>query len=236
MARARSAREGFAFAGPHWQDLRVIVGRYLPDAEPLRRLVPLLLAGFAAAAAIGFAVQLMHGKRAAFETAQHRLELIADSAAANLKDKTLKPEQRLAKGSGREPAQGRGRRGPHHSPCRRRKRHSRRAPLDGAPSGDLLTILGPQQPLTTFGAEAGVLRLTLLDGTDALVTVRNVRRCAARFHPAGRSGTCRLAAGREARDHASRLDRSRARAACRRPLVSRSHVCARGRAVLSPWS
>ena len=28
-------------------------------------------------------------------------------------------------------------------------------------AGNLLTILGPQQPLTTFGAEAGVLRLTL---------------------------------------------------------------------------
>ena len=40
--------------------------------------------------------------------------------------------------------------------------------------GNLLTILGPQQPLTTFGAEAGVLRLTLLDGADAIVTVRNV--------------------------------------------------------------
>ena len=49
-----------------------------------------------------------------------------------------------------------------------------RAPLDGSHSGNLLTILGPQQPLTTFGADAGVLRLTLLDGTDAIVTVRNV--------------------------------------------------------------
>src|SRR6185312_13441381 len=49
-----------------------------------------------------------------------------------------------------------------------------RAPLGGSHMGNLLTILGPQQPLTTFGAEAGVLRLTLLDGTDAIVTVRNV--------------------------------------------------------------
>ena len=64
MARARSAREGFAFAGPHWQDLRAIVGRHLPNAELLRRLVPLLLAGFAAVALIGFAFQLIHGKRA----------------------------------------------------------------------------------------------------------------------------------------------------------------------------
>ena len=67
MARARSAREGFGFAGPQWQDLRILVGRYLPDAERLRRLVPLLLAGFAAVAILGFAVQLIQGKRAAFD-------------------------------------------------------------------------------------------------------------------------------------------------------------------------
>ena len=175
MARARSAREGFAFAGPHWQDLRVIVGRYLPDAEPLRRLVPLLLAGFAAAAAIGFAVQLMHGKRAAFETAQHRLELIADSAAANLKDKTLKPDSDWQKALAESLPRGAAVEGRTILLADAESGIRARAPLDGAPSGDLLTILGPQQPLTTFGAEAGVLRLTLLDGTDALVTVRNVR-------------------------------------------------------------
>ena len=54
---------------------------------------------------------------------------------------------------------------------------SRRTPRSAASrAGNLLTILGPQQPLTTFGAEAGVLRLTLLDGTDAIVTVRNIAK------------------------------------------------------------
>src|SRR4029079_7999021 len=56
-----------------------------------------------------------------------------------------------------------------------------RVPLDGSRTGNLLTILGPQQPLTTFGAEAGVLRLTLLDGTDAMVTVRNLRQTDAKL-------------------------------------------------------
>ena len=174
MARARSAREGFAFAGPHWQDLRVIVGRHLPDAERLRRLVPLLLAGFAAVATIGFAVQLIQGKRAAFEAASQRLELIADSAASTLKDKTLKssgdwqralaeslPKGALADNRMIVLANAEG-------------DIKGRAPLDGTPSGNLLTILGPQQPLTIFGADAGVLSLTLPDGTDAIVTVRNV--------------------------------------------------------------
>ena len=51
---------------------------------------------------------------------------------------------------------------------RRVRRSTARAPATCS------TILGPQQPLTTFGAEAGVLRLSLHDGTDAIVTVRNV--------------------------------------------------------------
>ena len=36
----------------------------------------------------------------------------------------------------------------------------------------LLDILGPSQPLTTFGAGAGVLQVTLNDGDEALATVR----------------------------------------------------------------
>lgn len=38
----------------------------------------------------------------------------------------------------------------------------------------LLTVLGPDQPLTTLGGSAGVLRLTLTDGQDVLATVRNL--------------------------------------------------------------
>ena len=55
---------------------------------------------------------------------------------------------------------------------RARSKAARRS--TAARRGNLLTILGPQQPLTMFGADAGVLRLTLLDGTDAIVTVRDV--------------------------------------------------------------
>jgi two-component system cell cycle sensor histidine kinase PleC len=174
MARARSAREGFAFAEPHWQDLRALVGRYLPNGERLRRLVPLLLTAFAIVAILGFALQLIHGKSVAFDSASRQLSLIADNAALNLKDETLGSSATwqsalaasLPKGATADrrvallaDAEG---------------QIQGRAPLEGSPSGNLLTILGPQQPLTTFGADAGVLRLTLLDGTDAIVTVRNV--------------------------------------------------------------
>ena len=181
MAQARSAREGFGFAGPLRLDLRDLIGRYFPEAERVRRLLPLLLAGFAAIALLGFAAELVSGKRAASAEAEHRLDLIADGTAANLKDKTLKADDDWQKaladslptralGMDRvillADAEGNIR---------------ARAPLDGAARGDLLTVLGPQQPLTTFGADAGLLRLTLPDGTDALVTVRNVNDAQAAF-------------------------------------------------------
>jgi two-component system cell cycle sensor histidine kinase PleC len=174
MARARSAREGFAFAGPNWQDFRALIGRHLPNAEILRRLVPILLLGFVAIALAGFTFQLIHGKRAALDAASTELALLADNAALNLKDKTLSSSNdwqaalatSLPKGATvgdrvalLADAEG---------------QIQGRAPLNGARSGNLLTILGPQQPLTVFGAEAGVLRFTLVDGTDAIVTVRNV--------------------------------------------------------------
>ncbi len=172
MARARSAHDGFAFAVPHWHDLRALARRHLSDTERLRRLAPLLLAGFAALVVIGFAVQLSHGKRTAFDAAQRNLELIADSTASQLKDRTRGNGWQnalaasLPKGATTDErtvlladAEG---------------DIQARAPLTGVPSGTLINALGPQQPLTTFGADAGVLRLALPDGTDAIVTVRNV--------------------------------------------------------------
>jgi hypothetical protein len=143
MARARSARGEFAFAEPHWQDLRALVGRYLPNGERLRRLVPLLLAAFAFVAILGFAQQLIHGKNVAFDAAGRQLSLIADNTALNLKDETLGSSTNwqgalaasLPKGATADSrvalladAEG---------------QIQGRAPLDGSPSGNLLTILGP---------------------------------------------------------------------------------------------
>ncbi len=120
MARARSARGGFAFAGPQWQDLRAIVSRHLPNDERLRRLVPMLLAGFVAIAFIGFAAQLINGKSAALDAARQQLSLIADNTSLGLKDQDTQLERRLAERAGGEPAQRRDRRQPGH-PARRRR-------------------------------------------------------------------------------------------------------------------
>ena len=46
-------------------------------------------------------------------------------------------------------------------------------PLPETVGKRLIDILGPSQPLTTFGAVAGVLEIPLADGTPAFATVRN---------------------------------------------------------------
>ena len=176
MARARSARgEGvFSVAGPQWQDLRQIVNLYMPSTEALRRLVPALLIGFAVIAIAGFSYQIGNGKAAALASAERQLALIADVTALHLKDETLSSStdwqgalaSSLPKGAihdGRTALIGDA-----------ESEIQARAPINSPLKGNLLTILGPQQPLTIMGADAGVLRINLLDGTDALVTVRNV--------------------------------------------------------------
>jgi len=46
--------------------------------------------------------------------------------------------------------------------------------MHGAVGRLLIDVLGPDQPLTIFAASAGVLETPLSDGTDAIVTVRNL--------------------------------------------------------------
>jgi two-component system, cell cycle sensor histidine kinase PleC len=48
-------------------------------------------------------------------------------------------------------------------------------PADITVHGQLPDRLGASQPLTTFAEKAGVLRITLADGTDALATVRTLK-------------------------------------------------------------
>jgi len=154
----------------------VVLDGRLPSAESLRQLVPLLLIGFGLVAALGFSYQISSGKDATIRSAERQLALMADVAALELEAEALSSSAdwqgplaaSLPKGSTSDgrvallaDAEG---------------EIQARAPIDSGYKGNLLTVLGPQQPLTIMGADAGVLRLTLLDGTDAIVTVRNVPR------------------------------------------------------------
>jgi len=176
MARARSARgEGvFSTAGLQWQDLRALVDRYLPSTEVLRRLVPFLLVGFAAIAFLGFAYQIGNGKQAALQSAERQLALTADVTALHLKAETLSSATDWQSTLANTLPRGATRKGRIALLADAEGNIQARAPIDSPYKGNLLTILGPQQPLTIMGADAGVLRLTLLDDTDAIVTVRNV--------------------------------------------------------------
>ena len=175
MSRINSAQQPlFAIAAPIWQGLRESIGRYLPKTELLRRTVPVLIAIFASLAAIGLVTQTLQSRQSAFSLAEERLALMADLTAVRLKDEALKPDGNwqaalaasLPKGATQDErtalladADG---------------NIKARAPMMTSESASLLAVLGPQQPLTTFGASAGVLRMTLTDGTDAFVTVRDL--------------------------------------------------------------
>jgi two-component system cell cycle sensor histidine kinase PleC len=177
MSRARSARGGFfAAAGPDFQALRVGLGRHLPNTELLRRLVPVLLIAFAFVACAGFTFQLVQGKRAALEGSETELALVADTTALNLKDKTLSSSEGWQAALAESLPKGATSHGRSALLADAEGNVQAHAPLGGAHARNLFNVLGPQQPLTTFGAEAGVLRLTLLDGTDAIVTVRNIAK------------------------------------------------------------
>ena len=231
MSRARAARVGvFAGSSPRLQDLRAVVGRYMPEAELLRRLVPILLAIFAFVAIVGFAFQLAHGKRDALDAARRLLTLNADVAALNLKDKTLSSSRdwqtalaaSLPKAATRDgrmalfaDAEGniqarcaagrRARRQPAHrawatAAAHHLRRRSRRAAPDPA-RRDRCDRHGPQPP---------------------------AYRRAARDDPAGGLGHRRLEERRDARDHAARLHGLGACADRRRSMVPRARCRARG--------
>ena len=175
MSRARSARGGiFAVEWPGLEALRATIGKHVCKTELLRRLVPILLVAFVLIACAGFTFQLVQGKRAAIEWAETKLSLLADNTALNLKDKTLGSAESWQAALAASLPKGATRDGRSVLLADAEGNIQAHAPLGSVHAGNLLTVLGPQQPLTTFGADAGVLRLTLYDGSDAIVTVRNI--------------------------------------------------------------
>ncbi|HEY9520250.1 MAG TPA: ATP-binding protein, partial [Methyloceanibacter sp.] len=118
--------------------------------------------------------QTLQSRQSAFVLAEERLALMADLTAVRLKDESLKPDSNWQSALAASLPKG----------ATQDERTTllanddgdiqARAPLMTTETASLLAILGPQQPLTTFGADAGVLRMALTDGTDAFVTVRDL--------------------------------------------------------------
>ncbi len=151
--------------------------RRLLTAEPLlRRAVPVLIIAFLATICVGAVVQVFDHHRQSLNDMIVTLDAVADIAAERLQqprtksaDALARPQEMLA--SVLPPwATNAGRR-------------FILANADGVvaaatPAGDatigrrLIDLLGPTQPLTTFGASAGVMEITLPDDSRALATVR----------------------------------------------------------------
>ncbi len=151
--------------------------RRLLTAEPLlRRAVPVLIVAFLATIGVGTGVQILDHRHDNLGTTALLLEAVADLTAERLNAPQARagaiverPQEVLARAL--EPwATGNGRR-------------FLLANADGivaaaAPGGNgvvgrrLIDLLGPAQALTTLGKSAGVMELTLPDGTPALATLR----------------------------------------------------------------
>jgi len=154
--------------------------RRLLTAEPLlRRAVPVLIVAFMLTICIGAAVQVLEHRRQAILDAARTVAALADHLAAEF-DRT---------GRDGRPTFARTSEALQYAMPTWAEGGGRRifvADSDGtiiaAEPGELpvlgrhiLDLLGPSQPLTTFGAAAGTMEITLPDGEDALATVRALR-------------------------------------------------------------
>ena len=154
--------------------------RRLLTAEPLlRRAVPVLIIAFLVTICVGAAVQVLDHRRQALHDMIVTLDATADIAAERLQqplrnpaDAQARPQEVLA-----------------HALPPWATAAGRRFMLTNAegvvaaatPAADatigrrLIDLIGPTQPLTTFGADAGVMEIALPDASRTLATVRMLK-------------------------------------------------------------
>lgn len=178
MARATAVGTSLTPPNPH-----VIARSWTPPAfirrlrgEPLlRRLVPGIIVLFLAILGGGVVLQTLDARRVALRSASDDMATLASIAALQLPQINGGDAEgfraRLATSLPLSAAAS-GRR-IYVSDDSGRIIATSGAP-EGQPPADLLTLLGPAQPLTTFAERAGVMTVTLPDGSSALATVRNV--------------------------------------------------------------
>jgi two-component system cell cycle sensor histidine kinase PleC len=154
--------------------------RRLLSAEPLlRRAVPVLIIAFLMTICVGAVVQVLEQRRQVMLGARQAIEALADELAVELDHPA-----RDARGNSSRTSAALERALPAWAMTG--DRFVLVADSDGAIVGsvptdpqklgrNILDLLGPSQPLTTFGAAAGALEITLPDGAAALATVRALR-------------------------------------------------------------
>ncbi len=154
--------------------------RRLLSAEPLlRRAVPVLIIAFLITVCVGAAVQVLEQRRQAIVEVRQAIEALADELALE-----LDRQARDTRGTPGRTAAAIEQALPVWAANGDRAvlvadadgRIVANIPNDPRQVGrSLLDVLGPAQPLTTFGAAAGTLEITLPDGASAFATVRSLR-------------------------------------------------------------
>src|SRR6202034_3776313 len=154
--------------------------RRLLSAEPLlRRAVPVLIIAFLITICVGAAVQVLEQRRQATVEARRAIEALADNLALEFD----RPARNTRGNSGRTSGAIE-----HALPAWAASgdreilvadsdgRIIATMPNDPRQIGRaLIDLLGPSQPLITFGAAAGTLEITLPDGASAFATVRSLQ-------------------------------------------------------------
>ena len=181
------ARAGLASASAHPDSIKGLAQsiakpayRRLLTAEPLlRRAVPVLIIAFLATICVGAAVQLHEHRRQTLSDMVITLDAVADIAAER-----LQPPRAHDTGALTNPQDLLARALPAWATVDGRrflltdKNGVVTAALPGpdpAVGRRLIDVLGAGQPLTTFGATAGVLEITLPNDSRALATVRTLQ-------------------------------------------------------------
>src|SRR3974390_1939891 len=149
--------------------------RRLLTAEPLlRRAVPGLIVAFLITICVGAAVQMLDQRRQTLANHAATLEAAADLVAEHLQQRGRADARTQDALNASLPSWG-NESGRLYLLTNIDGIVSATSPsLAGALGRNLIDLLGPIQPLTTFGASAGVLDLTLPDDTRALATVRTL--------------------------------------------------------------
>jgi two-component system, cell cycle sensor histidine kinase PleC len=177
MSRARSARGGaYAIATDwNWRGLGDGLRRYIPTEKGLRRLVIWLTGVFFSLALIAVVTHLASAKQAALTGARETLSLMADLLAAKFSVEAAETADAWQKALAESLPPRVSRDGRITLAADSEGRIKARAPITTTlPGSNLIEVLGAEQPLTTLGRSAGVLRLTLNDGTEIIATVRHV--------------------------------------------------------------